>query len=93
MACRVSTTFCKDRGEVLDYKVDWSNWLSSETISSSSWTVSDGITVDSSTNTTTDATVWLSGGTRGGFYTVVNTIVTSAARTAARGFRIQLNER
>ena len=93
MACKISTTFCKASGEVLDYKVDWDDWLQSETISTSTWKASSGVTIDSNTNSTTDATVWLSGGTVGAVYTVVNTIATTAARTAARGFLIQLNVR
>ena len=93
MACSISTTFCKARGETLDYKIDWSDWLSSETISTSSWAVSSGIIKDSDTNTTTTATVWVSGGTLGSLYTVTNTIVTSASRTAQRAFRININQR
>ena len=55
--------FVKDPDEVLDYSIDWSTWLDSDTISSSSWTVESGITKDSDSNDTTSTTIWLSGGT------------------------------
>jgi len=72
----------KDPDAVLDYVADWANWLKGDTISTSSWTTeNDGITIDSDSNTTTIATVWLSSGTEGTDYKVVNRIVTTAGRT------------
>jgi uncharacterized phage protein (predicted DNA packaging) len=71
----------KDAGEVLDYQIDWSNELGSDTISTSTWTVPSGLTQDSDTKTDTTATIWLSGGTAGAEYTLLNTIVTSGGRT------------
>lgn len=86
--------FVKDPSEVLDYDVDWSNWLATgETISTSSFVVTAGITIDSDTNDSTIAKVWLSSGTAGNSYTVTNTITTSASRTAERSFVIDVQER
>jgi len=80
--------FKKDPEEVLDFRVDWGDWLESmgdeDTISSSEFTVGSGLTKDSESNTTTSATVFLSGGTTGERYTVKNEIVTAAGRTAVR---------
>ena len=77
--------FTKDPGAILDYTVDWTDWLASgETISTSTWTLPSGITEQSSTNTTASTTVWLSGGTDGDTYEVVNHIVTSQSRTDER---------
>ncbi len=73
--------FIKDPNEVLDYVRDWSALLDTDTISSSTWTPDVGITKDSSSNTTTTATVWLSGGTAGTTYGVLNRIVTAGGRT------------
>lgn len=77
----MADTFVKDPDEVLDYIRDWSALLDGDTISTSTWTAETGITVDSSSNTTTTATIWLSGGTVNQNYSVVNRIVTAGGRT------------
>lgn len=84
----MSNTFIKDPDSVLDYAVDWSDWLGTDTIATSSWTVPTGITNDSDSNTTTVATVFLSGGTIGQRYDLVNRITTAAGRTADRTITI-----
>jgi hypothetical protein len=84
----------KDPDAVLDYGFDWSDWLATgETISTSAWTVSTGITEDSDENTTTETKVWLSGGTAGNTYTAANKIVTSAGRTDERTHHIYVRQR
>ena len=84
----------KDPDAVLDYGLDWSNWLASgETISSSSWVVETGLTKDSSSNTTTTTTVWLSGGIAGRTYRITNSIVTSTGREDDRSILIKVIER
>lgn len=86
--------FTKDPNAVLDYSIDWSSWLqTNETISTSTWTVQTGLTKDSSSNTTTVATVWLSGGTAGNTYTAMNRIVTNQNRTEDRTIYIRVEER
>ena len=47
----------------------------------------------SDSNTTTRATVWLSGGIAGQAYTVTNRITTSGGRTDERSFTIQIQDR
>ena len=76
-----SNEFTKDPSAILDYEIDWSDWLetNSDTISTSTWTVPSGITKTADTKTTTTTTIWLSGGTDGNTYECVNRIVTSAA--------------
>lgn len=86
--------YLKDPSAVLDYKWDWSTWLASgETISTSTVTVPAGITKDSQSNTTTTATVWLSGGTLGETYPIVNRVVTSQGRTDERTIQINVRDR
>jgi hypothetical protein len=85
--------FEKDPDAVLDYTVDWSTWLGADTISTSTWTVPTGITEDSETEDTTTTTIWLSGGTVGAQYELVNEIVTAAGRTENRTITIRVNER
>ena len=85
-------SFTKDPGAVLDYLVDWSEWLGTDLISSSSWVVQSPLTTTNSTNTTTTATVWLSGGVSGQQYVVTNRIVTAGARTNERSFMIMCQD-
>jgi hypothetical protein len=90
-----AVTFFKDPDAVLDFAVNWATWLAadSDTISTSTWTVPTGITEDSESETTTVATIWLSGGTAGVKYDLVNEIVTAGGRTANRTIRIHVMER
>lgn len=79
-------TFVKDPSAVLDYAADWSAWLASvgDTITASTWTPDTGITVGTGgfapSFTPTKTTVWLSGGTAGVSYKIVNHITTVAGR-------------
>lgn len=85
--------FDKDPDAVLDYTIDWSAWLVSDTIATSDWSVQAGLTEDSDSNTTTTATVWLSGGAEGESYSVRNRITTAAGRTDDRTITIRVVER
>jgi hypothetical protein len=82
--------FIKDPEARLDYQIDWSTWLGADTISASTWSATSGITIDSDANTTTTATVWLSGGTLGQTYEVTNHITTAAAREDDRTLFIRI---
>ena len=73
--------FQKDPDDVLDYQINWATWLGSDTISTSIWTAAAGITVNSETETTTTATVWISGGTLGEVAQATNRITTAGGRT------------
>lgn len=84
----------KDPAAVLDYTFDWSDWLvGGDTISTSTWTAEDGITVDSNSKTSTTTTVWLSGGTAAESYRVVNHIVTAGGRTDERTLAVPVENR
>jgi hypothetical protein len=88
------TTFTKDPDAVLDYSVDWSKWLAGDQITTSIWSVDDpAIEVADDSNTSTRATVWLSGGVASESYTVTNRITTSGGRTDDRSFVIQVQDR
>lgn len=82
--------FEKDPEAVLDYRIDWTNWLQTgETISTSAWTVPSTLTQPTAaSNTTTTATVWLGGGEDGTTYRVTNRIVTTGGRTNERSLTI-----
>lgn len=89
----MSQQFTKDPNATLDYSIDWSKWLADDTILSSAWTVPAGLTQVSASNTTTIATVWLSGGTASQSYTVTNRITTAGGRTDERSIIIRIEER
>ena len=84
----------KDPDAKLDWHFDWINWLEQgETITTSSFDVTAGIAVESSTNTTTNTTVWLSGGRPGQNYRVTNRVTTTAGRTDERSITIRVRDR
>ena len=90
----------KDPDEVLDYSIDWKDstdpvLTTSETITTSTWTVPSGLTKDSDSKTNTTTTVVLSGGTAKAKYQVANKIVTdnSPARTYERTVNLKVKER
>jgi hypothetical protein len=87
--------FVKDPDAILDYTIDWTDWLTgSELIASDTWAVSStGITASSTSKTTTAGTIWLSGGTAGQTYTVTNHIVTDSSRAEDRTISIAVLER
>lgn len=85
--------FTKDPDAVLDYSIDWSNWLGADTISTSTWSVPAGITKDSDTKTTTKATIWLSGGTDSSDYELTNRIVTISGRKDDRTITIKVRQK
>lgn len=85
--------FVKDPDAVLDFVVDWTSWLqASETISTSTFIVPAGITKNSESNTSLKATVWLSGGTNGNVYRLVNRITTNQGRTNDRTLEIRVED-
>lgn len=87
-------SYTKDPNAVLDYTINWADWLDSDTIASSSWAVTPaGLTIASDTETTTTTTVWLSGGTQGVAYTASNTIVTAGGRTEVRSITVLVGAR
>ena len=86
-------TFVKDPNAKLDYHIDWSDWLGSDTISSSAWAVPDGVTQESDDYSPTTTTVWMSGGTAGESYDLVNQIETAAGAIDERTITILVREK
>jgi len=83
----------KDPAAVLDYSLDWSDWLGADVIATSSWTVGAGLTKDSDDTAATYTTLWVSGGTNGTAYSCANTITTAAGRTNKRTITITVGTR
>lgn len=80
-----SNEFDHAPGDTVDYGFDYSSRLAtSETVSSSSWTATTGITLSSPAYASTETSVVASGGTRGELYYLTNTITTSLSRVFHR---------
>lgn len=96
----VGTYIIKDPAAILDYTLDWSEWLpSGDEISSATVTIQTitgdalPLTLDSSSSTTSTTTAIISGGTAGNKYNVEYTITTTDSKTDSRNFRIFVQER
>lgn len=83
-------SFVKDPDEVVDYVRDWSADLGDDTIATSEWVPDDGIDVDSDDSDDTTATVWLSGGTVGNTYNVLNRITSVGGRVFDKTLRFAI---
>lgn len=70
----------QDPNATLDYIIDWTAWLNGDTISTSNWAMHPDLTATNASNTTTSATVFISGGTAGKTYKVRNRITTANGR-------------
>lgn len=97
---RVGHFIEKDPYAVLDYSLDWTNWMpSGDTISTltiTAETISGDaapLTIDSDTNTDYIATANISGGTIGNIYNVEFKIDTTNGLKDSRNFRIKVVER
>lgn len=78
-----------DPGETEDYFVNWATFLAGDgeaALASSAWSTSTpvGLTVSSTTATSTLAVVWVTGGAPGRTYGLTNKITTPAGRTQER---------
>ena len=84
----------KDPDARLEWVWDWNEWLDEgETITASEFFATVGLVIDSDSNTTKTATVWLTGGTAGQVYQVTNRITTSTGRIDDRSITIRVVER
>lgn len=97
---RVGTYIDKDPYSVLDYSLDWTNWMpSGDTISTITVTAetitgdSTPLAIDSNSNTDYIATATISGGTTGNIYNVEYKIDTTNGLKDSRNFRIKVLER
>lgn len=90
----IDRVFPHDLNAKLDYTVDWTPWLEdqSDTISSFVTTLSTGLTLFSSSNTTLTVTVWLtidSSITKGRLLTCAIRITTAGGRIDERTLTIR----
>jgi hypothetical protein len=82
--------FTKEPTEVLDFGLDWSDWLGSLTIASSSWSGPSGITIVTDSISGSSTIVRLSGGTWGQVVELFNTIVASDSESETRSILVSI---
>lgn len=88
----------KDPDEVLDYQINWAAPLDDgDTIATSVWSIVTApdavLEIDSDAATATTTTVWLSAGTLGKRYALLNRITTVGGRTMDQTVWIKLKAR
>lgn len=88
----VLATYTKDPDEVLDYTIDYAPLLEDdETITTSTWEITPtGLTEDDTAESDQESTIWVSAGSHGVRYELVNTIVTDQGRTFLRAIAISV---
>ena len=81
--------YFKDPDSELDYGVDWSPWLGTDTIASAVWTLPAVLTHPRASSVAgAVTTVWLAGGDAGTRYLVSCRVTTAAGRIDDRSLRI-----
>ncbi|WKW35120.1 minor tail protein [Phage DSL-LC06] len=97
---RVGTYIEKDPYAILDYSLDWTDWMpQGDTIATTTVTAetiagdSAPLAIDSTANTNYVLTAIISGGTAGKIYNVEYRIVTTNGKRDSRNFRIKVLER
>ena len=80
----------KDPDEVLDFVVDWAKPLAGDVIATSTWSVPLGVTKGADMFDATSTTIWLSGGTNGENYELLNRITTAAGRTREQTCKLRV---
>lgn len=90
----------KDPDEVLDYKLDWLGTSAdpgplfglSDAIANSLWVLPAGISKESDTFDDGSVTIWLSGGTVGETYLILNRITTDDGRVFDQTVKIKMKD-
>lgn len=79
----------KNQEARLDFSLDWSAWLETDTIQGATWEVDvSGLTINDETHTDTVSTIWVEGGTVGSVYILYNEITTVGGRIDGRSIQI-----
>src|SRR5688572_14911680 len=84
--------FTKDPDETIDFAFNWKPLLDDDTISTCDFLLPDGLAEVSSSNTTTEAAIFVSGGSEGCTYRITNRIVTTGGRTRDQTIYVLVRE-
>jgi len=85
--------FLKDPDSTEDFAFNWVAELDGDSITSSSFTLPDGLTQVSVANTSSVAQIFVSGGASGNTYRITNRIISSGGRTLDKTIRIYVRDR
>ena len=83
----------KDPAAILDYAMEWGDWLGADVLDTVTWSVPAGITKTDESKSATTATIWLSGGSNSVSYTISCTVTTLGGRTNKRTMTIAVGAR
>lgn len=83
----------KDPQAVLDYTIDWSKWLRTDSILTVAWTLDAGVSNAGQYNSPTTTTIWVSGGVDGNPYLLTCKVVTLGGRVERRTFQLNAGDR
>lgn len=78
--------------DVLDWSIDWTQWLEADAIASSLWTAEAGINIDDPLVVDGVAIVWVSGGQPGRAYKLTNQITTESGRVSERSIQVTISD-
>lgn len=84
--------YTKDPDETIDFAFNWKPLLDGDTISVCDFLLPDGLTEVSSSNTTTEAAIFVSGGSDGSIYRITNRIETTGGRTRDQTIYVLVQE-
>lgn len=89
-------TFTQQPADILDYDIDYTDWLGTDTLASHTVTADTGITIDTPASSIWGSSlkvkVWVSGGTTATTYKITVTVVTAGGRTKQDEFRVKVRE-
>ena len=83
----------KDPDELLDYEIDWSARLDTDTITVSTWEINGPdavLTTPTDSFTDTATVIWLDAGTLGAVYTMTNHIQTAGGREMDQSVKLRI---
>lgn len=91
----MSSSYKKDPDATLDYSFNWLPWLTAadDTITGVEWVSDEALTVESSSNTTTRAVAFVSGGTEGETLRLTCRITTAGGRIDDRTILLKIVHR
>lgn len=78
---------------VLDYGMDWSDWLDHDTLSGVTWTPEAGVSVSATVKTASATYGVVTAGATPGTYDVTVTVTTTQGRTDSRTMRFVVVQR
>lgn len=83
----------KDPLEVLDYTMDWNQWLGLDVLAGVNWSVPSGIANAGNYSSQSTTTIWLVSGVSGVSYLVTCLVTTTGGRTGKRTIQINVGDR